>query len=180
MSDEKIYQRVQDELDGKPRKFTDKALMTKAKILCEGDEEKIKYTYMKLRVEKLKNEEAERLKRENEKQEIIEARRLESEARRLERELQQAEEEIKHKKNKSELVLWVQLIAVIILIRILSRYVVIGFGAMAFISILIGYVTYNYSSGIGKSSSTSIAGAILVGVISYVVGALLISGIIPT
>ena len=51
---------------------------------------------------------------------------------------------------------------------------------MAFISILIGYVTYNYSSGIGKSSSTSIAGAILVGVISYVVGALLISGIIPT
>ena len=173
MSDEKIYQRVQDELDGKPRKFTDKALMTKAKILCEGDEEKIKYTYMKLRVEKLKNEEAERLKRENEKQEIIEARRLE-------RELQQAEEEIKHKKNKSELVLWVQLIAVIILIRILSRYVVIGFGAMAFISILIGYVTYNYSSGIGKSSSTSIAGAILVGVISYVVGALLISGIIPT
>lgn len=173
MSDEKIYQRVQDELDGKPRKFTDKALMTKAKILCEGDEEKIKYTYMKLRVEKLKNEEAERLKRENEKQELIEARRLE-------RELQQAEEEIKHKKNKSELVLWVQLIAVIILIRILSRYVVIGFGAMAFISILIGYVTYNYSSGIGKSSSTSIAGAILVGVISYVVGALLISGIIPT
>ena len=173
MSDEKIYQRVQDELDGKPRKFTDKALMTKAKILCEGDEEKIKYTYMKLRVEKLKNEEAERLKRENEKQEIIEARRLE-------RELQQAEEEIKHKKNKSELVLWVQLIAVIILIRILSRYVVIGFGAMVFISILIGYVTYNYSSGIGKSSSTSIAGAILVGVISYVVGALLISGIIPT
>ena len=173
MSDEKIYQRVQDELDGKPRKFTDKALMTKAKILCEGDEEKIKYTYMKLRVEKLKNEEAERLKRENEKQEIIEARRLE-------RELQQAEEEIKHKKNKSELVLWVQLIAVIILIRILSRYVVIGFGAMVFISILIGYVTYNYSSGIGKSLSTSIAGAILVGVISYVVGALLISGIIPT
>lgn len=173
MSDEKIYQRVQDELDGKPRKFTDKALMTKAKILCEGDEEKIKYTYMKLRVEKLKNEEAERLKRENEKQELIEARRLE-------RELQQAEEEIKHKKNKSELVLWVQLIAVIILIRILSRYVVIGFGAMAFISILIGYITYNYSSGIGKSSSTSIAGAILVGVISYVVGALLISGIIPT
>ena len=173
MSDEKIYQRVQDELDGKPRKFTDKALMTKAKILCEGDEEKIKYAYMKLRVEKLKNEEAERLKRENEKQELIEARRLE-------RELQQAEEEIKHKKNKSELVLWVQLIAVIILIRILSRYVVIGFGAMAFISILIGYVTYNYSSGIGKSSSTSIAGAILVGVISYVVGALLISGIIPT
>jgi hypothetical protein len=173
MSDEKIYQRVQDELDGKPRKFTDKALMTKAKILCEGDEEKIKYTYMKLRVEKLKNEEAERLKRENQKQELIEARRLE-------RELQQAEEEIKHKKNKSELVLWVQLIAVIILIRILSRYVVIGFGAMAFISILIGYITYNYSSGIGKSSSTSIAGAILVGVISYVVGALLISGIIPT
>ena len=173
MSDEKIYQRVQDELDGKPRKFTDKALMTKAEILCEGDEKKIKYTYMKLRVEKLKNEEAERLKRENEKQELIEARRLE-------RELQQAEEEIKHKKNKSELVLWVQLIAVIILIRILSRYVVIGFGAMAFISILIGYITYNYSSGIGKSSSTSIAGAILVGVISYVVGALLISGIIPT
>ena len=93
MSDEKIYQRVQDELDGKPRKFTDKALMTKAKILCEGDEEKIKYTYMKLRVEKLKNEEAERLKRENEKQELIEARRLE-------RELQQAEEEIKHKKEE--------------------------------------------------------------------------------
>ena len=53
------------------------------------------------------------------------------------KELQKAEEEIKHKKNKSELVLWVQLIAVIILIRILSRYVVIGFGAMAFISILI-------------------------------------------
>ena len=128
---------------------------------------------MKQRLEKLKTEEADRLKRENEKQELIEARRLE-------RELQQAEEEIKHKKNKSELVLWVQLIAVIILIRILSRYVVIGFGAMAFISILIGYITYNYSSGIGKSSSTSIAGAILVGVISYVVGALLISGIIPT
>ena len=40
MSDEK-YQRVQDELDGKPRKFADKALMTKAKILCEGDEEKL-------------------------------------------------------------------------------------------------------------------------------------------
>ena len=68
MSDEKIYQRVQDELDGKPRKFTDKALMTKAEILCEGDQTKIKYTYIKLRVEKLKKEEEEKKQKEKEEQ----------------------------------------------------------------------------------------------------------------
>ena len=117
MSDEKIYQRVQDELDGKPRKFTDKALMTKAKILCEGDEEKIKYTYMKLRVEKLKNEEAERLKREEKK----EQERLErEEEREEERLLQQAIEEENANKPTSIFKVFLYTLGIVILIRIFT------------------------------------------------------------
>ncbi len=113
MSDEKIYQRVQDELDGKPRKFTDKALMTKAEILCEGDEKKIKYTYMKLRVEKLKKEEAERLKRE----EIKEKEKSEREEERL---LQQAIEAENANKSVSTFKLILYALGIIILIRVFA------------------------------------------------------------
>ena len=49
MGDEKIYQRVIDELDGKPRKYTDKALWTKAEVLSKGDDEKTRYKYIELR-----------------------------------------------------------------------------------------------------------------------------------
>ena len=121
MSDEKIYQRVQDELDGKPRKFTDKALMTKAKILSEGDEKKIKYTYMKLRVEKLKNEEAERLKREEKK----EQERLKREEERL---LQQAIDEENANKSTSMF----KLILYALGIAILARIFVINFSDFFF------------------------------------------------
>ena len=115
MNDEKIYQRDQDELDGKPRKFTDKALMTKAEILSEGDEKKIKYTYMKLRVEKLKNEEVERLKREEKK----EQERLErEEEREEERLLQQAIEEENTNKSISTFKLILYALGIVILIRI--------------------------------------------------------------
>ena len=121
MSDEKIYQRVQDELDGKPRKFTDKALMTKAKILSEGDEKKIKYTYMKLRVEKLKNEEAERLKRDEKK----EQERLKREEERL---LQQAIDEENANKSTSMF----KLILYALGIAILARIFVINFSDFFF------------------------------------------------
>tara|TARA_B100000963_G_scaffold272198_1_gene240381 strand:+ start:172 stop:540 length:369 start_codon:yes stop_codon:yes gene_type:complete len=121
MSDEKIYQRVQDELDGKPRKFTDKALMTKAEILSEGDEKKIKYTYMKLRVEKLKNEEAERLKREEKK----EQERLKREEERL---LQQAIDEENANKSTSTF----KLILYALGIAILARIFVINFSDFFF------------------------------------------------
>ncbi len=117
MSDEKIYQRVQDELDGKPRKFTDKALMTKAEILSEGDEKKIKYTYMKLRVEKLKNEEAERLKREEKKEKERLKREEEREEERL---LQQAIEEENANKSTNTFKLILYALGIVILIRIFT------------------------------------------------------------
>ena len=110
MSDEKIYQRVQDELDGKPRKFTDKALMTKAEILCEGDQTKIKYAYIKLRVEKLKKEEEERLKRE----EIKEKERVLKDNERIELEKQKA------KKFSNNIKVWLSIIGFVILARIIS------------------------------------------------------------
>ena len=59
MGDEKFYKQVEDELNGKPRKFTDRALMTKAEVLAEGDKEKARYRYIQLRVEFLKNKEEE-------------------------------------------------------------------------------------------------------------------------
>ena len=110
MGDEKIYQRVQDELDGKPRKFTDKALMTKAEILCEGDQTKIKYMYIKLRVEKLKKEEEERLKRE----EIKEKERVLKDNERIELEKQKA------KKFSNNVKVWLSIIGFVILARIIS------------------------------------------------------------
>ena len=46
MGDEKYYKQVQDELDGKPRKFTDRALMAKAEVISEGDTEKTRFKYI--------------------------------------------------------------------------------------------------------------------------------------
>ena len=54
MSDEKLYLQVENELKGKPRKYTDKALMSKAMAVSGGDETKAKYKYIELRVQKLK------------------------------------------------------------------------------------------------------------------------------
>ena len=54
MSDEKLYLQVENELKGKPRKYTDKALMSKAMAVSGGDETKAKYKYIELRVKKLK------------------------------------------------------------------------------------------------------------------------------
>ena len=116
MSDEKIYQRVQDELDGKPRKFTDKALMTKAEILSDGDEKKTKYSYIKLRVEKLKNEEAERLKREEAKEKERKEREEEREEERL---LQQAAMEKDSNKSISTFKLILYAFGIVIIIRVI-------------------------------------------------------------
>ena len=110
MSDEKIFQRVQDELNGKPRKYTDKALMTKAEVLCEGDENKIMYTYIKLRVEKLKKEEEERFKKE-------ESKELEL---KFKEEKKIADAELKAKKSSNTIKFWLRVIGIVILIRIIS------------------------------------------------------------
>ena len=48
MSDEKNYQKVIDELNGKPRKYTDKAIWTKAEFLSKGDAEKTRYNTLSL------------------------------------------------------------------------------------------------------------------------------------
>ena len=57
MSDEKLYLQVENELKGKPRKYTDRALMSKAVAVSGGDETKAKYKYIELRVQKLKEAE---------------------------------------------------------------------------------------------------------------------------
>lgn len=53
MSDEKYYQYVVDEL---ANNILDHALMAKATVLTEGDEEKARFEYIKLRVSKLKSD----------------------------------------------------------------------------------------------------------------------------
>ena len=62
MSDEKLYLQVENELKGKPRKYTDRALMSKAMAVSGGDEDKAKYKYIELRVKKLKAEEVNKQK----------------------------------------------------------------------------------------------------------------------
>ena len=66
MGEEKFYKKVEDELNGKPRKYTDRALMTKAEVLSEGDSEKARYKYIQLRVEQLKEKEHRKIEKEKE------------------------------------------------------------------------------------------------------------------
>ena len=50
MNDEHLYEKATEELDGGAR---DAALWSKAMALAEGDEEKARYTYIRLRAEQL-------------------------------------------------------------------------------------------------------------------------------
>lgn len=53
MSDEKYYAHVVDEMSGN---YIDNAIMAKAIVLAEGDENKARIEYVKLRVKRLKSE----------------------------------------------------------------------------------------------------------------------------
>ena len=90
MNDKKLYVQVENELAGEPRKYTDRALWTKAKTLAKGDEEKTKYTYIELRVKELKEKEELRVKELKEKEqekELIKQEKLNSKIAKVNKEI---------------------------------------------------------------------------------------------
>ena len=155
MGDEKYYKQVQDELDGKPRKFTDRALMAKAEVISEGDTEKTRFKYIELRVEQLKEKEDEKLRKAEEK-----ARQEE------EKKEQEKLKEIENKKDSTRSwVLWGGLFVGILIGRV--------FGLLGFMAIVIGGLVFDelYKT---KSISFSIVISSIVIILSYLIGSVLV------
>ena len=155
MGDEKYYKQVQDELDGKPRKFTDRALMAKAKVISEGDTEKTRFKYIELRVEQLKEKEDEKLRKAEEK-----ARQEE------EKKEQEKLKEIENKKDSTRSwILWGGLFVGILIGRV--------FGLLGFMAIVIGGLVFDelYKT---KSITFSIVISSIVIILSYLIGSVLV------
>lgn len=155
MSDEHLYKKVNDELNGKPRKFTDKALWTKAEVISKGDEKLTRYKYIELRVSKL----AEQEKLKEEKNQKAEENQQLAKAK---------EEEKKQISEKKSYVLFLTFLAAFIFGRM--------FGLLGLVSVAIGYYCYNYL--LNQSSRTfleSILGGLLAGAFVYLVSIYLIS-----
>ena len=157
MGDEKIYQRVIDELDGKPRKYTDKALWTKAEVLSKGDDEKTRYKYIELRVAKLKEQEEIKAEKAIQK----EREKKEKEENHL-KEIQLKDEQKKLEKTDST-IFWVIFFIAFIAGRL--------FGLIGLASVFLGYFSYKYASK-EYSLLISILSGVAVTVISYYVGLL--------
>ena len=156
MGDEKFYKRVEDELNGKPRKFTDKALWTKAEVLSKGDEEKTRYKYIELRVEKLVEEDRKRQeKREREEQEKL----ARQEIQKLK---QEREEEEKAKEKKSFWTGW----AFFLVAFIFGRYV----GIVGFVAVFFGYLAYDHFAKKGMSTFNSLIISAAVALVVYFIG----------
>ena len=160
MSDEKYYQRVADELDGNPRKYTDKALWTKAEVLSQGDSEKTRYKYIELRVKKLNAQDIERATKENEKA------NLKNNLQEKRKEALKLEEKIMNRELTEEWVLWSLLIGSFFIARL--------FGLLGVASIWLGYAAY-LKLNKEKNLTMSLLIAITVACISYVCGLILIS-----
>lgn len=145
MSDEKLFQRVENELNGKPRKYTDKALWTKAEVLSEGDEKKTRYKYIELRVEKLKEQDAERLRKAEKTAE-------------QQREISRLEEEQRKKESTDSALFW----PIIILAFIVGRF----FGFLGVGSFFLGYLAYEHVAK-NHPMLVSIFAGVAAAVISY-------------
>ena len=180
MSDEKNYQRVIDELNGKPRKYTDKAIWTKAEFLSKGDAQKTRYKYIELRVKKLNEQEEmraekvlqkemEKKEREREKKELFQANLI-----RKEREQKEKEEEIainnlkqmqlqdqKELEESNSIVFWVTIFAAFIGGRLFG---VIGVG-----SVILGYLAYKFAAQ-EYPLLVSILSGLVVTIVSYFIG----------
>tara|TARA_B110000003_G_scaffold276180_1_gene321331 strand:- start:108 stop:698 length:591 start_codon:yes stop_codon:yes gene_type:complete len=186
MSDEKHYQRVIDELDGKPRKYTDQAIWTKAEFLSKGDPEKTRYKYIELRVEKLNKQdeiraekelqkEKDKKEREKARRKLFEANAIKKEQEKEEKEkqrdenylkqlqLEKEQEEQEELKETNSLVFWITFASAFAAGRF--------FGLVGVGSVFLGYLTYKYASA-EYSIFISILSGVAVTVISYFVGVL--------
>ena len=153
MGDEKFYKQVEDELNGKPRKFTDRALMTKAEVLAEGDKEKARYRYIQLRVEFLKN-------KEKEENKILALKKEE-------------ERNIKITKEKEQLSYLVSgwgLIAVFLIAYF--------FGLLGAAAVIIGIFAFNISYK-NNTKNFSIFISLASGLVSYFLGLIIFAFLLP-
>ena len=157
MSDEKNYQKVIDELNGKPRKYTDKAIWTKAEFLSQGDAEKTRYKYIELRVKKLNEQEEmraekvlqkemEKKERERERKELFQANLITKEREKKDKEEERAINHLKQMQlqdqkeleESNSIVFWVTIFAAFIGGRLFG---VIGVG-----SVILGYLAYKFAA----------------------------------
>lgn len=164
MGDERFYKRVEDELNGKPRKFTDKALWTKAEVLSKGDEEETRYKYIELRVEKLVEED----RRRQEKKELEEREKLaEQEIQKLKQEIE-TEEEAREKKR-----FWIGWIFLAVMI-IFGRYI----GLVGFAGIFFGLLAFDQFIKKGMSTFKALSFSTAVGLVVYFIGYILFTELI--
>tara|TARA_B100000902_G_scaffold343781_1_gene348682 strand:- start:185 stop:688 length:504 start_codon:yes stop_codon:yes gene_type:complete len=157
MGDERLYQQVKNELEGKPRKYTDRALMTKAEVLSEGDETKKIFKYIQLRVEQLKEKEREKARKitikEKEKAEKIRIK---------EREISNEEEDLKIANSNY----WIFWIALLLAFLAASR---LG-GLLGFVSVMAGYYAFFIQRKERKSFLFSMLSGFGVSLICYFLG----------
>ncbi len=164
MGDEKLYQQVENELKGNPKKYTDRALMTKAEVLAEGDEKKTRYKYIELRVEKLK---AQELEKEEKKQQKIQQKLDQEEQEKFYKE---AEKVTKQKREISNWMFWATFVVALILGRLL--------GLLGFAAALVGYFAYDELLKKDYSQIIAILGGMAAALITYVLGAAFITSIL--
>ena len=164
MGDEKFYKQVEDELNGKPRKFTDRALMTKAEVLAEGDKEKARYRYIQLRVEFLKNKE------EEENKILALKEEQENKALALKKEEERNIKITKEKKQLSNLVLGLGFVAAFLFGRF--------FGLLGAAAIIIGIFAFNISYK-NNTKNFSIFISLASGLVSYFLGLIIFAFLLP-
>ena len=162
MGDERLYQQVKNELEGKPRKYTHRALMTKAEVLSEGDETKKIFKYIQLRVEHLKEKEREKEEKEREKAEKIRIN---------EREKANEKEDSKIA-NDNYWIFWIVLFLAFLAARRLG-------GLLGFVSVMAGYYVFFIQRKERKSFLFSMLSGIGVSLICYFLGAFIFLSSIP-
>ena len=155
MGDEKFYKKVEDELNRKP-KYTDRALWSKAEVLCKGDEKLTRYKYIELRVEKL----VEKEKTRKEMQEQLELEKLYDLKDKAAIEEEKKEEE--KKENHKTWVIWLTFALAFIVGRV--------FGLLGIGAVVAGYYAYDYFYKKDNSMPVSIILGCCAGLIAYGLG----------